>query len=223
MIDVIASAEAERIIRDTIATMGHAVTAACDQANLVVRGMEPGEKWADVVRVYGRDRGLNDHCLGLYDPERTMVVLRNVAPFVIAHEISHHIDLSLGDPAKMRYRSEHDDTIKAAFRARRGDMHFVSLYASVAQTEFVAESFRALYGFSARQHPGRADDLARLRRIDPAMMDILDGWRRELDARFGPVAPPAIRPHDRVQEMRPRSLRRTLAPGASPWPGQGLL
>ena len=161
-----------------------------ERSNTSIRALEPFEKFADVTRAYRLfDSVEYGVCGGLYDPENKLVVLREKQPWVLVHELQHVMDWTLGDGKA--YRSDLDDRIRASYERQRGLGLFISAYASLNRQELVAESARALAGYGPRR-PGRLDDQTRLRRIDPPLVSILEGWLAEVNARYCQPAAAAL-------------------------------
>lgn len=154
-----------------------------ESSGTFIRALEPLEKFADVARSYRLfDSVEYGVCGGLYDPENKLVVLREKQPWVLVHELQHVMDWTLGDGTS--YRSDLDDRIRASYHRQRSLGLFISAYASLNRQEHVAEASRALAGFGPKRL-GRLDDPTRLRRIDPQLVHILEGWLAEIGARYG--------------------------------------
>jgi len=78
----------------------------------------------------------------------------------------------MGDGNKMR--SQLDDRIAAAYKKHRRNGLLISGYAGVNATEFFAECGRAALNHGPERPPGRLSDRARLERIDPDLVALID-------------------------------------------------
>ncbi|MBC5809551.1 MAG: hypothetical protein GIW95_01645 [Candidatus Eremiobacteraeota bacterium] len=106
---------------------------------------------------------------GLFVVEERTVYLRSTSPMTVAHEFGHALDCALGGGT---YRSGYDAAIRTAFSAAR---HFVTPYAATGLDEYFAEAVRAYVGANDPSSCWPRATRARLRRLDPAMHDIVDG------------------------------------------------
>ena len=105
---------------------------------------------------------------GLFVVEERAVYLRSPSPMTVAHEFAHALDCALGGGV---YMSGIDPRIRRAFEGARA---FVTPYAASALDEYFAESLRAWVEVNDAVSPWPRATRARLRAVDPAMVDILE-------------------------------------------------
>jgi hypothetical protein len=106
---------------------------------------------------------------GLFVVEERALYLRSRSPMTVAHEFGHALDCALGGGV---YRSGIDPRVRAHFSSART---FVTPYAATGLDEYFAESLRAYVGVNDPNSPWPRATRERLRRIDPAMCEYVQG------------------------------------------------
>jgi hypothetical protein len=193
-LDVTGTASDRALLDDVLAAMPPAIATLLERDGIRFHFLQPQERFRNVDRKY-MDHDRPDSQItkyGVYIPLDRRIILRSRLPEVISHEICHHSDAVLGrhDAGKQTFagmRSERDPKIRAAYRKNRNDGLAISRYSLVSQAEWVAEATRAVLGFT--KSGSRTSDRDRLARIDPALVDMLDGWTDELVAIAAAPAP----------------------------------
>jgi hypothetical protein len=109
---------------------------------------------------------------GLFVVEERTVYLRSRSAMTVAHEFGHALDCALGGGV---YRSGIDPELRRLFTAATD---FITPYAASGIDEYFAEGLRAFVEANDRaSHWPRATKM-RLRRIDPALFEYVDGLFR---------------------------------------------
>jgi hypothetical protein len=137
-----------------------------------VRALKPRERYAEASSALRR-LGIDVDAwpappAGLFVVEERTVYLRSRSPMTIAHEFGHAIDCALGGGI---YLSGIDPKIRRAFLDAR---HFVTPYAATGIDEFFAEAVRAYAEVNDPASSWPPATKARLKRLDPAMYDIVE-------------------------------------------------
>lgn len=153
---------------DEVFTTAPLLERAAMEYDVTFRVLEPNQKFGDISRAYRSFDDERGYCQGLYDHESKIIVLRELHPHIIAHELAHVCDFDLGEGYQTY--SDLEDEIQRAFHdTEAGGGGFISGYSSVMPREFWAELLRAVCGFS-RQPPGRPTDLMRLEATEPGLL-----------------------------------------------------
>jgi len=114
---------------------------------------------------------------GLFVVEERTIYLRSLSAMTVAHEFAHALDCALGGGV---YLSGIDARVRQAFDDAQ---RFVTPYAACGLDEYFAECTRAWIGANDPHSAWPRATRARLRAVDPAMSDILEGiFRRDLAA-----------------------------------------
>ncbi len=104
---------------------------------------------------------------GLFVVEERAVYVRSMSPMTVAHEFSHAIDCALGSGI---YWSGLDSRVRTAFASAKS---FVTPYAASGLDEYAAECFRGYAQVNDSSSPWPKATRERLRRVDPAMFEIV--------------------------------------------------
>jgi len=159
-------------IADVLGNFSQAILHRVVEANAVVRPLKRGERYREASPALNR-LGIDVDAwpappAGLFVVEERTVYLRSRSPMTVAHEFGHAIDCALGGGI---YLSGIDPTIRRAFLEARS---FVTPYAATGIDEYFAEAVRAYVEVNDPASPWPKATKARLRRVDPAMYDIVD-------------------------------------------------
>jgi hypothetical protein len=112
---------------------------------------------------------------GLFVVEERALYLRSRGAMTVAHEFGHALDCALGGGV---YRSGVDPRVRTLFAKAKA---FVTPYAATGLDEYFAEALRAYVEANDTASPWPRATRERLRRIDPAMCEYVDGlFRTEL-------------------------------------------
>jgi hypothetical protein len=150
------------------------------------RVLARGERFGDVARCYRTADSINvGLCLGLYAPDERLVILRDVSAGVVVHESLHHIDFRGGSEKRNVPRSLLDPRFRTAFERHRRDGLLVSAYAGVNVVEFFAETARCAHDVDNGQTRTRMTPRARLLRIDPQLLLLVDELLEETAQKYG--------------------------------------
>jgi hypothetical protein len=127
---------------------------------------------------------------GLFVVEERTLYLRSRGAMTVAHEFGHALDCALGGGV---YRSGVDPRVRSLFSNAKA---FVTPYAATGLDEYFAEALRAYVEANDPASPWPRATRERLRRIDPAMFEYVEGlFRGELAYRKRPFDYGAARPH----------------------------
>lgn len=147
------------------------LVALAAEQRCAVRVLEPGQAYRDASPALAR-LGIDVDAwpappAGLFVVEERALYLRSLSPMTVAHEFGHAVDCALGSGV---YYSGVTPAVRAAFAEARS---FVTPYAATGLDEYFAESLRAYVGVNDPASPWPKALRERLRRVDPAMHDLL--------------------------------------------------
>jgi hypothetical protein len=121
-----------------------------------------------------RSQGFSDpdvRIAGLFVSHERALYVRAPSPVIVAHEYAHALDFALGGGA---YLSHIHPGIRRAYRAARAARRTIVRYAATALTEYFAEGMRAMVEVNDERSSWPRVSRARLKRVDPALYEILD-------------------------------------------------
>lgn len=167
-----AATDVQSQIADVLCKFSQAILYRVAKANGIVRPLKKAERYTEVSPALRR-LGIDVDAwpappAGLFVVEERTVYLRSRSPMTIAHEFGHAIDCALGGGI---YLSGIDPEIRQAFQDART---FVTPYAATEIDEYFAEAVRAYVEVNDPTSHWPMVSKSRLRRVDPAMFDIVD-------------------------------------------------
>jgi hypothetical protein len=152
--------------------------AAADAAGIRVALIGPFQDYPDYSPLL-RAQGFSDpdvRIAGLFVSHERTLYVRAPSPVVVAHEYAHALDFALGGGG---YLSHVHRGIRRAYRAARVARRTVIRYAATGLREYFAEGMRAMAEVNDERSPWPRVSRARLKRVDLALYEILDGLIEE--------------------------------------------
>lgn len=164
---------AESAVLETLGRFGAAALQFAAESRVRIVLLHAGERYREASCALAR-LGIDVDAwpappAGLFVVEERALYLRSRSPMTVAHEFGHALDCALGGGV---YRSGIDPRVRTHFSSART---FVTPYAATGLDEYFAESLRAYVGVNDPSSPWPRATAARLRRIDAAMFDYVDG------------------------------------------------
>jgi hypothetical protein len=180
-------------VRATLGELDAALLRCMRNRELSIVVMHPMQRFHDIDSHYNFNSDMESCVLGLFNPDRNHIVLRDTSPATAAHETWHCLDFEMSSTPR-RYFSEDDAALVRAHIKHSKDRMLISDYSGVNVKEFAAEAGRAILGYSASSTLAKRTDAQRLALIDPDVVTSIQTMIDELRNRYGSSteAPPAV-------------------------------